>query len=139
MPGDALFGIVGELRLRQELFRATGGSHAAAIFTPEGGIVAFAEDIARHNALDKALGTRLLAGAPLMGVGAALWGRLCFDWAAKAARAGVELLVAVSAPSSMAVEAAEQWNVTLCGFVRGGDSDPGRANIYTHPGRIKAN
>ena len=115
----------------QHLFRATGGSHAAAVFDAQANMVAFGEDIGRHTALDKAIGKCLLAGVSPAGCVAALSGRASFEMVAKAARAGIEIIAAVSAPSSFAVEAAERWNVTLCGFVR-----PPCANVYTHPARI---
>ncbi len=115
----------------QRLFRATGASHAAAIFDAEGKLVASGEDIGRHTALDKAIGKCLLAGRPPAGCAVALSGRASFEMISKAARAGIEIVAAVSAPSSFAVEAAERWGVTLCGFVR-----PPRANVYTHPQRI---
>jgi len=117
----------------QHLFRATGGSHAAGIFDTEANVVAFGEDIGRHTALDKAIGKCLLAGLDPAGCVAALSGRASFEMVAKAARAEIEIVAAVSAPSSFAVEAAEKWGVTLCGFVR-----PPRANIYTHAERIVA-
>ena len=120
-----------QMRARQAVFTATGGAHAAGIFTADGAIVAFAEDIGRHSALDKALGRCLLERRPTAGCGAVLSGRVSFELVAKAARAGLEVMAAVSAPSSLAVQAAEHWNITLCGFVRGD-----RATVYTHPRRI---
>ena len=93
---------------------------------------AAAEDIGRHNALDKAIGACLLAGRSTAGCGGVLSGRVSFEIVAKAARAGLEVIIAVSGPTSLAVEAADHWHITLCGFVRGG-----RMNVYTHPGRIE--
>jgi len=120
-----------QLRSMQKLFHVTGGSHAAGIFGPDGGFIAFGEDIGRHNALDKAIGKCLLDGLSAVGCGVVLSGRSSYEMVAKAARAGIELIAGVSAPSSMAIEVAEQWNITLCGFVRSG-----RANVYTYPERI---
>ena len=117
----------------QDLFRATGGSHAAAIFDARGNIITSAEDIGRHSALDKAIGKCILANQPTPGCGAVLSGRISLEMVTKAAKAGLELIAAVSAPSSFAVHAAEKWNVTLCGFVR-----DKRLNIYTRPERITA-
>ena len=128
---EALLAMPGRLRDMQELYRVTGASHAAALFDAESNVVAFAEDIGRHTALDKAIGKCLLSGRSPAGCAVALSGRASFEMVAKAARAGIEIIAAVSAPSSFAVEAAERWNVTLCGFVR-----PPRANVYTHPGRV---
>jgi len=122
-----------QLSVAQEVFRATGGTHAAGIFAPGVGLLSAAEDIGRHNALDKAVGKCLLACRPTQGCAAVLSGRVSVEMVLKAARAGLELIAAVSAPSSLAVEAARRCNITLCGFVR-----PGRANVYTCPSRIVA-
>ena len=119
------------LSAQQDIFRVTGGTHAAAVFLPNEELLGFAEDIGRHNALDKAIGTCLLERRPTQGCGALLSGRVSLEMVIKAARAGIELIAAVSAPSSLAIEAARRCNMTLCGFVR-----PGRGNVYTHPQRI---
>ena len=121
-----------QLRSMQQIFQLTGGSHAAGIFTSSGKIISFAEDLGRHSAFDKAIGKCLIAKQSMKGCGAVLSGRVSLEMVTKAARAGIELIVAVSAASSFAIDAAERWNVTLCGFVR-----PGRANVYTHPKRIR--
>jgi FdhD protein len=118
------------LRERQGLFRATGGSHAAGIVS-RGEFIAVCEDLGRHTALDKAIGTCLLQRLATRGTAVVLSGRVSFEMVAKAARAGIELIAAVSAPTSLALEAAAQSNITLCGFVRGG-----HATVYTHPQRI---
>jgi FdhD protein len=120
-----------EMREHQRLFVETGGTHAAGIFNAPGELLALAEDMGRHNALDKAIGRCLLARRALPGGWAMLSGRVSLELVSKAARAGVELLAAVSAPSSLAVQAAEQWNMTVCGFVRGD-----RATVYTHERRV---
>ena len=119
------------LRKRQSLFDECGGTHAAALFNAEGKIVSVAEDTGRHNALDKAVGKCLLAGVETAGLGAALSGRVSMEMVAKCVRAGVELITAVSAPTSMAVEVADGCNVTLCAFVR-----ESRATVFTHPHRV---
>ena len=119
------------LRQRQSLFDACGGTHAAALFDAEGAIVAMAEDTGRHNALDKAVGKCLLAGVRTAGLGAALSGRVSMEMVAKCVRAGIELISAVSAPTSLAVEVADKCNVTLCAFVR-----ESRATVFTHPRRV---
>jgi FdhD protein len=120
------------LREAQPVFEATGGVHAAAVFDAGGATLSSAEDIGRHNAMDKAIGACLLAGRATAGCGIVLSGRVSFELVAKAARAGIELILAVSGPTSLAVEAADGWNITLCGFVRGD-----RMNVYTHPQRIR--
>lgn len=120
-----------KMRSLQTIFRDTGGTHAAAIFTSEGEIVSFAEDIGRHNALDKAIGKCLLSETPTAGCGLAFSGRASFEIVVKAAKAGIEVIAAVSAPSSLAIQAAERCGITLCGFVRGD-----RATVYTHESRV---
>ena len=116
----------------QDVFNKTGGTHAAGVFDADGQILSFAEDLGRHNALDKAIGKCLLDDLLTEGCGVALSGRASFEMVSKAAQAQLELIASVSAPSSLAIEAAERAGITLCGFVR---SD--HANIYTHPERIK--
>lgn len=123
--------IIENLRSMQQIFHITGGSHAAGIFDSSGNIIAFAEDLGRHSAFDKAIGKCLLNKLPIKGCAVALSGRVSLEMVIKAAKAGIELIAAVSAPSSFAIEAAERWNITLCGFVR---SD--KLNVYTHLKRI---
>lgn len=132
VPLTSIFAAMKRMQSRQRVFYETGGTHAAEVFDAEGELISFSEDIARHNALDKAIGKCLLENRPLAGCGVALSGRVSFELVAKSARAGIELIAAVSAPSSLAIEAAERSNITLCGFVR-----EGRATIYTHPQRIE--
>jgi FdhD protein len=132
MPAVHLPAIAREMRSRQELFARTGGTHAAAVFRADGQIASFAEDIGRHSALDKAIGKCLMAGISPRGCGASFSGRASFEIVAKAARAGIELIAAVSAPSSLAVDVAEACGITLCAFVR-----EDRASAYTHPARIR--
>jgi FdhD protein len=120
-----------KMRSLQTIFRDTGGTHAAAIFTSEGEIASFAEDIGRHNALDKAIGKCLLSETPTAGCGLAFSGRASFEIVVKAAKAGIEVIAAVSAPSSLAAQTAERCGITLCGFVR-----DDRATIYTHASRV---
>lgn len=124
--------IAEQLRSMQQVFQLTGGSHAAGIFASSGEISSFAEDLGRHSAFDKAIGKCLINRQSMKGCGVALSGRVSLEMVTKAARAGIEMIVAVSAASSFAIDAAVQLNITLCGFVR-----PGRANVYTHPERIK--
>ena len=124
--------IIDNLRSSQQVFKKTGATHAAGIFDSTGDIFSWAEDIGRHNALDKAVGNRLIQKQPAQSCGVVLSSRASFEMIAKSARANAEIVIAVSAPSSLAIEAADKWNITLCGFVR-----PGKANVYTHRQRIK--
>jgi FdhD protein len=131
---DAL--VVGSLpdRLRdaQPGFAATGGLHATGLFDEAGGLLCLREDVGRHNAFDKVVGWAFTGGRlPLARSIVCVSGRLSFELVQKAAVAGCPLLVAVGAPSSLAVELAGDRGVTLCGFVRGG-----RMNVYTEPWRI---
>jgi FdhD protein len=107
-------------RAEQRAFERTGGLHATALFEPDGQLLALREDVGRHNAMDKALGAMLLAGRyPLPGAFACLSGRASFELVQKASLAGLAGLVAVGAPSTLAVELARDRNMLLCGFVRG--------------------
>lgn len=128
-----LTGIGSQMRNRQAIFDSTGGAHGAAIFDSALGMVAVAEDLGRHNALDKVIGYRFLAGLGFAGCGAFISSRISYEMVAKAARAGFEILAAISAPTSLAIEMAERSGITLCGFVRSGS-----AEVYTHPHRIIA-
>ncbi|GAA3559881.1 formate dehydrogenase accessory sulfurtransferase FdhD [Amycolatopsis ultiminotia] len=120
------------LRAQQKVFSATGGLHAAALFTAEGELAVVREDIGRHNAVDKVLGWALQANRiPASGLGLLVSGRVSFELVQKAAMAGIGLLAAVSAPSSLAAELAEENGMTLIGFLRG-DS----MNLYTGDQRV---
>ena len=121
------------MRRHQGIFGSTGGAHGAAAFGPDLKVVAVAEDLGRHNALDKVIGYRFLSGLGVAGCGVFISSRISYERVAKSARAGFELVAAISAPSSLAIEMADRFGITLCGFVRG-DS----AKVYTHPHRIVA-
>jgi FdhD protein len=120
------------LRDAQPGFAATGGLHATGLFAEAGELLCLREDVGRHNAFDKVVGWAFAGGRlPLARSIVCVSGRLSFELVQKAAVAGCPLLVAVGAPSSLAVELAGDRGVTLCGFVRGG-----RMNVYTEPWRI---
>jgi len=121
-------------RLAQPGFARTGGLHATGLFEPDGTPVCVREDVGRHNAMDKVTGWALLAGRmPLHGLLLCVSGRLSFELVQKAAVAGAPILVGVGAPTSLAVELANDRGLTLCGFAR-----HGRVNVYTAPERVLA-
>lgn len=122
---------VGELYTYGEAFRRTGGTHSALICTSEGEIVAFAEDVGRHNAVDKVIGSALLSGATLQSCFLASSGRISSDIVFKAARGGIPLIASIAGPLESGIRAAEAAGITLVCFVRGR-----RMNIYTRPNRI---
>jgi FdhD protein len=120
------------LRAAQRAFQETGGLHAAGLFTPRGELLALREDVGRHNALDKLVGSQVLAGAmPLHERILMVSGRVSFEIVQKAAVAGIPIVCAVSAPSDLAIETAERLGVTLVGFLRGTGF-----NVYAHDARI---
>ncbi len=128
---ELLTTLPGRLRAHQRLFASTGGLHAAAGFSADGTLLALREDIGRHNALDKLTGRAVLdPGAPRTEI-VLLSGRASFELVQKAAVARIPIVAAVSAPSSLAVDAARTLGITLIGFLRGE-----RANVYAHPQRL---
>jgi FdhD protein len=134
VASEVLWSLPDRLRGAQAVFEATGGLHAAGLFEADGTLVAVREDIGRHNALDKLVGSRLLAGElPLHGRIVLVSGRAGFELVQKAGVAGAPVLAAVSAPSDLAVEAAAQLGMTLVGFLRGDGF-----NVYTRPDRVAA-
>ena len=122
------------LRSAQRVFSRTGGLHAAGLFTAAGDVVIVREDVGRHNAVDKIVGWGLLSGRlPLSGCALLVSGRASFELVQKAVLAGIPLLAAVSAPSSLAVSLAEEAGLTLVGFLRGPSM-----NVYTGADRLLA-
>ncbi len=129
-----LAALPGKLRDAQRVFDRTGGLHAAGLFGADGSLQVSREDVGRHNAVDKVLGWALQAGrVPLSGCVLLVSGRASFELVQKAVVAGVPVLAAVSAPSSLAADLADEAGLTLVGFLRGGSM-----NVYTHPDRVVA-
>jgi FdhD protein len=132
MEKDVAASLPERLRQRQTVFDETGGLHGAALFAMDGACDSSAEDVGRHNAVDKVIGAMLLEErVPLAGRALAVSGRASFEIVQKAWLAGVPIVCAVSAPSSLAIELAHEAGITLLGFVRDGGF-----NLYTHPERI---
>ncbi|HEX2031455.1 MAG TPA: formate dehydrogenase accessory sulfurtransferase FdhD [Actinomycetota bacterium] len=133
VAGSTLARLPEALRERQRVFEQTGGLHATGLFDAGGTLRTLREDVGRHNAVDKVVGAALLAGGlPLHDHVLQVSGRLSFEIVQKAAVAGVPIVSAVSAPSSLAVRAADRLGVTVVGFVRDGGF-----NVYTHPQRVE--
>jgi len=133
VSGDVIASLPDRLRASQVAFESTGGIHAAGLFDRSGQLQLLAEDVGRHNAVDKIVGRTLLQGKhPLDASILLVSGRTSFELVQKALLAGIPLLAAVSAPSSLAIDLATQSGMTLCGFVRGP-----RFNIYSHPHRVR--
>ena len=121
------------LQKKQDAFSHTGGLHASALFDQEGSILSLYEDVGRHNALDKLIGSELQKNnLPLLECGLILSGRTSFELIHKAALAGIPLVVSIGAPSSLAIDAAWEYEITLAGFLQ-----TDRFNIYSFPRRIK--
>lgn len=132
IPLEVLAALPEELRRNQKVFDRTGGVHAAGLFTSEGELLCLREDVGRHNAVDKVVGWAVRAGMlPLRGTVLQVSGRASFELVQKAQLAGIAVLAAVSAPSSLSVELAEDAGMTLVGFSRGTS-----LNCYAFPERI---
>ena len=122
----------GRLQQQQDAFSQTGGLHASALFDQQGSILSLFEDVGRHNALDKLIGSELQNNnLPLFQSGLILSGRTSFELIHKAALAGIPIVVSIGAPSSLAVDAAWEYEITLAGFLQAD-----RFNIYSFPRRI---
>lgn len=132
VPASLVAALPALVREQQPAFDRTGGLHAAGLFTHDGRLVQLAEDVGRHNAVDKIIGRQIMAEAlPLGDHLLCVSGRTSYEIVQKAWLAGIPLVAAVSAPSSLAVDLAEAAGITLVGFVRGD-----RFNVYSHPERI---
>ncbi len=133
VPASVIAGLPGALRETQRIFEQTGGLHASGLFDANGELLSVREDVGRHNAVDKLVGQALLGGdLPLAERVLMVSGRVSFEIVQKAAMAGVPMICAVSAPSSLAVESAREVGMTLVGFVRGSSF-----NVYTGPERVQ--
>ncbi len=133
VKAQVVFNCVNQLNFKAEVFRQTGGVHVAAIYKADGSPVALAEDVGRHNAVDKVIGMAALAGVAFGDCFLALSGRMSGDVAFKAAKVGLPIVASLAAALSSGIVLAEAANLTLVGFVRGK-----RMNIYTAPERIVA-
>ncbi|MGK7902765.1 MAG: formate dehydrogenase accessory sulfurtransferase FdhD [Hormoscilla sp.] len=132
VSAEVIYSLPEKLRAAQKIFDRTGGLHAAAIFDRAGELLSLKEDVGRHNALDKLIGTAFLSGQlPLSNHIIMVSGRASFELLQKSLRAGVPIVCAVSAPSSLAVSLAREFNITLVGFLR-----EQRFNVYTGIERI---
>jgi FdhD protein len=132
-PAALLAELPERLRRAQPAFAATGGLHATGLFDGTGTLMALREDVGRHNAMDKVIGWAFLTGLlPLARNVLCVSGRLSFELVQKAAVAGAPIVVAVGAPSSLAVDLGRDRGITVCGFAR-----DGRVNVYTEPWRVE--
>jgi FdhD protein len=131
ISSTVLTGLPGVARQSQAGFEQTGGSHASSLFTLTGNLLLTREDVGRHNALDKVIGHCLMQGIAMGDCILLVSGRASFELVQKAAVAGIPIVAAIGAPSSLAVELAQQAGITLVGFLK-----DQRFNIYSHPNRI---
>ena len=129
---DVPYSLPSRLRQEQSNFEHTGGIHAAALFDPQGNLLFLREDIGRHNAVDKVLGAALSARLSLNESIMMVSGRLGFEIAQKAVVAGIPIVASISAPSSLAIELADEFGMTAIGFLRGLSM-----NVYTHSERVR--
>lgn len=129
---EVLFGLSESLRASQDVFKHTGGLHASGLFDTQGRLIGRQEDVGRHNALDKLIGAGFIANElPFSRSALVLSGRISFELVQKALRAGIQIIAAVGAPSSLAVNLAEEFGMTLIGFMKND-----RFNVYTGKERV---
>lgn len=131
LPADVVVDLPRRLRSKQRIFARTGGLHAAGLVDATGTVVRVREDVGRHNAVDKVIGSAVLEHRPLRNHALVVSSRASYEIVQKAVSAGLGMVVAISAPSSLCVDVAERFGVTVVGFVR-----EGRATVYTHPHRV---
>ena len=132
VEAEAVWRMVRKLNLRGETYKETGGTHSAMLCTVDGEVVSFAEDVGRHNAVDKVIGEALLEGVELGGCALVSSGRQSSEMVLKAARSGVPVVASVAAPLTSGIQVARSTGITLVCFVRGR-----RMNVYSHPERVK--
>jgi FdhD protein len=132
LPPSAVDDMLSEIEKRQQIFGETGATHAVAVFDKDCRFLSFAEDVGRHNAIDKALGRLLAEDTVEKAMVAMVTSRLSYEMVQKVGRSNVEVLIGMSPPTSMGIDLAESINLTLIGFARNG-----RGNIYSGEGRIR--
>jgi FdhD protein len=132
IDSQVLFGLSGDMRGAQRVHKHVGGVHAAALYDVEGQRVVLCEDVGRHNAVDKAIGHCLLRDIPLSDKVLLCSGRLSYEMVTKAIRMGIPALASMSSPTTLAVEIADQFNLTMVGYLGGR-----RMTVYTHPERLR--
>src|SRR5262249_12740207 len=130
---ELIFSLPSRLRHAQPNFERTGGIHAVALFDAHGSLLVLREDIGRHNAVDKVLGSALMTGLSLSDTIMMVSGRLGFEIAQKAVVAGVPVVASISAASSLAIELANEFGMTAIGFLRGRTM-----NVYSHAQRVRS-
>jgi FdhD protein len=131
VPISRIDDMMGEVERRQQIFGETGATHAAAIFNRDFELLAFSEDIGRHNALDKAMGRLVYEGKIAEAMIIAMTSRVSYEMVQKTGRSGAEIIIGISAATSLAIDLAKSFNLTLIGFTR-----KARCNVYTAAERI---
>jgi len=132
VSSELLLGLNAAMRQAQDIYKVSGGIHAAALFDAGGDLLTIQEDVGRHNAIDKAVGYCLLRGISLQDRILVATGRASYEMATKSLRVGIPIIISISAATALAVQIAQDRGMTLIGYLRGR-----RMNIYTHPWRVK--
>lgn len=132
VPAETLLDLNAAMRQAQDLYKVSGGVHAAALFDAQGRLITLQEDIGRHNAIDKAIGYCLLRGISLQERILVATGRASHDMVTKALRVGIPIIISISAATALAAQIADDRGATLIGYLRGR-----RMSVYTHPWRIE--